>query len=252
MLNPTRRYTGSGLIPCKDVPFALTDNVPLPPGFQGLAGTVLGQQEATGASANEVQTLTAAGAIEGGVFALVAADGAVSTKIPWNATAAQAQQALESVYGAGNVIASGGPFPGAVLTVTFQGMLAAMPQPLLKVISGLTGAGAGVTIARTTAGQSPTGYFGLYNAANVDGTETARCVLQFDTVVDPFGKVTFGQQGSGDDNGCKDYQAPAWFRGIFKTSELIGLDEPAISQLGRLLVGNASQLNLPTTQLLIG
>lgn len=109
----------------------------------------------TGASTNEVQTITITGTPTGGSFALTFR-GPVSTSLAFNATAAQVQAALEplSTIGFGNVVCAGGPLPGTPVTVTFQNNLAAMNVSLLQVVAlALTGGTTpAITVTETTPG----------------------------------------------------------------------------------------------------
>lgn len=107
-----------------------------------------------GAGTNEVQTLSITGSPTGGSFTLTF--GAQTTAaIPWNATAAQVDAALEllSTIGEGNVLCAGGPLPGSPITITFVGALAATNVALITDTSSLTG---GTTpdaaVAETTPG----------------------------------------------------------------------------------------------------
>ena len=69
---------------------------------------------------NEVQTFTAPVGILGGAFQLYFAD-TDSVYLPWNATAAQLQEAMVTIIGTGNFVAVGGPLNVAPITGTFTG-----------------------------------------------------------------------------------------------------------------------------------
>lgn len=94
------------------------------------------------AGTNEVQTLTETGTPAGGTFKLQFRGQRTAT-IPYNATAAQVDTALEalSLIGVGGVLSAGGPFPGTPITVTFNAApYAATNVPNLTVVeSALTG-----------------------------------------------------------------------------------------------------------------
>jgi hypothetical protein len=91
--------------------------------------------------ANATQTLTETGAPTGGTFTLTY-NGATTSGIPYNATAAQVATALNALpAAAGNGFAtSGGALPGTPVVITFQNGLGNAPQSTLVAnSSGLTG-----------------------------------------------------------------------------------------------------------------
>lgn len=79
-----------------------------------------------------------------------------------------------------------------------------------------------------------TGVFTAYLDTAVDGSQTAKKILQYDATTDATGYVTIGDQGE------KQPTAPAWFCGTFRTSELTGLDAAGITDLGRLISGSVT------------
>jgi hypothetical protein len=99
----------------------------------------------------DVQTLNTTGAPTGGTFTLVYG-GAPTTPIPWNATAAQVQAALEVIPAlTGKIVCTGGPIPPGYITVTFKA--AAAQTPITLGINSLTGGTTpAVTVVRTTLG----------------------------------------------------------------------------------------------------
>jgi hypothetical protein len=106
----------------------------------------------TGASVNAVQTVTITGTPTGGTFVLTFGDVA-TTDLPYNATPAAVQSALQALpaIGTGNVTVTGAP--GGPYTVTFVGALAGQSVPQLTATSDLTGGVTpNVTVATTTAG----------------------------------------------------------------------------------------------------
>ena len=107
---------------------------------------------------DEVQKVTIDPSATGGTFAL-SFKGAASAPIPWNASPAQVQLALEEVagIGAGGVsVASanpGGGTPGGPYEVTFQGSLGELDVPALAAsAAGLIATTKSVTIATLTEG----------------------------------------------------------------------------------------------------
>lgn len=86
------------------------------------------------------QSVTITGAPTGGTFVLTF-KGASTNPLAFGSTAAAVQTALEGLptIGVGNVTVTGGPLPGTALTVTFAGVLAGAPQPLMTAVGSFTG-----------------------------------------------------------------------------------------------------------------
>jgi hypothetical protein len=206
------------------------------------------------AGTNEVQTFSIIGTPTGGTFTLSFKSVATGT-IAYNADAPTIQTALRAIstINGANVTVSGtnpGPF-----TVTFIGTLAAAPQPLLvgngAALTGGSGMGVTVaegtlgviplTIAQTTVGGAGTrGTFKAYASGNTDGSQVAKCILQFDCAVDASGNITLGGQTGGDEHHVTQPSAPAFFVGDFKCEHLTGLDATAVTALGRLTEGTTT------------
>ena len=109
---------------------------------------------ASGAGTNEVQTVAQGGTWTGGTFTLTFG-GFTTDPIPYNATAAQVQRALEMLpsIDVGNVVCTGGALPGSLVSVTFVGALSATNVAALTAsAAGLTGSTPSVTLATTTPG----------------------------------------------------------------------------------------------------
>lgn len=200
-------------------------------------GTVLGQ--VTGASANDVQTISSSAT--GGTFTLSFATTTgtqTTTALNYNATAAQVQAALQALsnIGSGNVTCTGGPLATAIVC-TFGGSMANQPQPVLTINSSLTGGTA--SVAHTTTGQTK-GALKAYNSSNSDGSETAIGLLQYDLVTDQQGTAYLGSSFVGGVSQYSELAAQVFIRGYFYTNQLTGLDSTAVSALGRLVNGTVS------------
>lgn len=76
------------------------------------------------------------------------------------------------------------------------------------------------------------GTFKVYATGNADGSETAKCIMQYDVVTDASQKVTIG----GGEAGQKYETAPVYFSGYFRTTELVGLDAAGIVDFGGHMV----------------
>jgi hypothetical protein len=82
-------------------------------------------------------------------------EGQTTTAIPWNATAAQVQAAIEATSGVaiGEVACSGGPLPGTAVDVTFQNGLGGKNITTMVSTDSLTGGSAPASAVTTpTAG----------------------------------------------------------------------------------------------------
>lgn len=243
----TLQFTGDGIIPCWAPEEAKTDAAQLIPGTYA-AGTVLGQQ-ATLTAANDVQTLTVTGTPTGGTFVLTF-NGDVTAAIAYNAAAADVQAALEALpsIGTGNVVGSSGPLPGTAVVLTFGSALGNRQMPNISIYSAsFTGGTApAASVAHTTPGRTLGASFAAYNDSNSDGTQTAKCVLKFATVVDTFG---YHKSGGGEWRNTTTKSAPVYVKGHFKTAELVGIDANGCADLGRIVRGSTAQLTSQVTVL---
>jgi hypothetical protein len=121
-----------------------------------------------GTVANEVQTVGLGAATAGTVA--ITFDGETTGAIAFNATAAAVQVALNAMSNVsdGDIVASGGPFPG-IVTLTFGGKYAGVNVAEVTVApTGLTGGA--VTVATTTQGGQAGGVTdGRGDRANIVG-----------------------------------------------------------------------------------
>lgn len=80
------------------------------------------------------------------------------------------------------------------------------------------------------------GLFAEYATANMDGTQTARAILEYACHVSPTGEITLPGEWGGTVPA-----APVYIAGYFRTEELTGLDSGGIGDLaGRLTEGDTS------------
>jgi hypothetical protein len=142
----------------------------------------------------------------------------------------------------------GGVFEGGVVLanlangayiVTFQNDLGAGNVGAMTTDATLLTGGAGTaTVATPTAGSAGTaGTFRAYDPAGSDGRQIARCILEYDVETDSSGNVTLFSSEHGETYAS----APAYFCGTFATADLVGLDDAAVAQLGRLITGTVAQ-----------
>jgi hypothetical protein len=229
---PVYQFSQAKLQPYMNPHMAVEYNVNLSPGTY-LQGTILGQVTT---SASAVQTLTISNAT-GGTFVINGQwpynNTLTSVALAYNASAATIQAALQTMFGSANVTVTGsGPF-----VITFGGMLANRPIPLMTTTSSLTGSSPTATIANTTAGVTA-GQYTTYASGNSDGSQAARVILAIGCTVDASGLITFSSTSGqvGGWWGERRATAPAYFKGIFQTSQLVGLDANAVTNLGGHLV----------------
>lgn len=137
------------------------------PGLEGTTDEIAwllwmfhGTETVTVTGTNAVMTLTTPGTPTGGSFSLVY-DGRQTGTVPFNASAANVDTALEALanLGASQVTCAGGPLPTAV-TITFDGPATQKrPHPLITqgTPNGLTGGSSPTaSIANTTPGVNAT------------------------------------------------------------------------------------------------
>lgn len=326
---------------------ALALPVQLGPSTTYKAGALLGLR--SGAQ-NHVWTIADTPTVSGGTFDI---EGLVNpltgleqdvTDLAYDISNADLEDALEAVFGAGNVAVAGSGLPGNDTTITLQGNLAGFPAPLPTIDStNLTGGGA-LSISLTTEGRSKDTY-DLYSSLKqsdpaaapspsgtgsgggfaagaymvqvtyetaegetkgspvatvaltadqqlriaaisglgsnitkvhvyvngqhvgsitvsggtvpqtdftqtsgtagkriptVNTTGRARAIVPATVTTDARGRPSLADQSGGDHLGGHDPSSHAWFRGLFRTTDLTGLDDDAVAQLGRLVKGTTS------------
>jgi hypothetical protein len=130
-----------------------------------------------GAGTNAVQTITVTGTPTGGTFTLNF-DGATTTTILYNSTAAQLQAILDALptIGTGNTLVAGGALPGTPLTVTFRNTLGGAPQPLMTLITNSLTGGSTPTVTPTTTTPGVAGVAALLPSA-VDPFDHMLCLV---------------------------------------------------------------------------
>lgn len=224
---PARRYAQNWLKPSQDHREARTMAVTLGAGYYA-AGTILGDLS-TVTPAAQVWTLTGTGTISGGTYKLQLSGytgygGATTGPIAYNGNTAAIQAALDATFGSGLTVVGGGTLPGTPATITAAGDWANRSLPNFAVLSSLTGSGATLTPTISTPGIFGVGGAGSYAHGNTDGTQTAgrKLLLKYDTIVLPDGTHQFVTSEWAE--GYNTPYALAYFRGMFRTSELVGWD----------------------------
>ncbi len=249
--NALNTYAGEGLQPYLFPEEAKTSPVVLAGGTTYVAGRVLGLVPGTGTAVNEVQTVTITGTPTGGTFKLSFA-GQTTSAIAYNASAATVIAALEALsnIGSGNVAGGGGALPGTAVTITFQGALAGVNVPMMLTADvALTGGTSpAIAVTETTAGKPAAGYWTNYDDSLSDGTQVARRILRDAVETNPDGSIK--QENGASITGRKE--ATSYVSGTFLTSELIGLDAAAVTDLGRIIAGIPATLTDATTVIRIG
>lgn len=229
----TTYYNYSQISPAERPELATRDNVRLPyggptgTGGKFPAGTVLGC--VAGTIQSEVVTLTISGTATH--VSTFTADRVYTVSHAYNASLAAVKTAWEAVFGTGNVAVTG--TPGTNYILTFQNQLA---NVRIGGLFSVTATGGTPSYARTTRGSSGAGQYDAYVDAGTNSCPTtARSILEFDYLSDPLGGLVLQGQPSG-----QPYSPPAFFTGIFKVSDLTGLDANAVSDPGfRIYQGTA-------------
>lgn len=115
----------------------------------------LGTKYVGSAGTQEINTLSETGTISGGTYTITL-DAQTTAAIPYNATAAQIQAALEALsnIAPGDVIVTGGPVHTAAVVITFTGTLngTVTGAPVTVNVASLTGSTPGINVTRTQTG----------------------------------------------------------------------------------------------------
>lgn len=244
-VNPTIQYTLTKVEPIFPEEGGQSP-VNFMPNLTVARGTVLGQVSA--ANASEVQTLDFGGTVSGGTFTLsiTGPDGGTTyttAALAYNISNANLKIAIDALlasagYVGATVTIGGGACPTDA-TVTFGGTAANWNMPLMVATSSLTGSSPTLVVTETTAGNR-IGLWGAYNDGASDGREVAKAIAVYDFRTDSLGRVVYAAAGDSPEYGIYYTSAPAWFKGRFRTTDLVGLDANGIADLGRLESGTAA------------
>lgn len=204
----------------------LKEPVNLAPSTVFAKGTILGPVTS---SANDVQTFTATGTPTGGTFTFTVynlLNGVTSNLvIPFGATATVLQSLANTIFGTGNTVATGGPWPGTPLVLTGAGQLVGMPIPI--AVAGANaftgGSSPAASVAHTTLGRSA-GTFAPYLSGNSDGSQVGGRILEYPCATDASGNVWLGNLAGASDNGIYRSDAISFISGYFRSQDLVGLD----------------------------
>lgn len=242
MLTPVRTYTPApGLQPLFQFGSqGLNQGVSLPAFSNFVQGGVLGYVPNTnaGVAVNDQWTISISGSP--GTFTTVI--GGVPQTFAYNVPLATMLSALQQQWNIGTVTIPGLPAqgpanigvtgtPGSSYVLTFQNALGGINIPEITVSSA---GGCTATIVHTTPGQPAGGYYNTYASGNSDGSQIPQCCLQYSVATNGQGQCVLGGSaglyGDGiDATGGYEWQAPAWFEGYFKGSDLFTIDSNAIS-----------------------
>jgi hypothetical protein len=103
--------------------------------------SMMARKEAYGLASplgNERQTITVTGSPTGGSFSFIF-DGKTVAGIPYNVTAGALQTTLDTNFGTGQFVVTGGPLPGTPIVIDFRGRYAFFDQPLITFTPAFTG-----------------------------------------------------------------------------------------------------------------
>lgn len=142
---------------------------------------------------------------------------------------------------AAGVVLTGGSTPTLAITV---GVIT-LPTGATGVKYYVNGfyAGTSTGIETTLNGFAATGSIPpvsntAFTATN--GLHVAKAISVYDFRTDEVGNVIWGDGNTSPEFGAKDQTAPAWFGGVFKTTDLTGLTADAVNDLGRLWSGTVA------------
>jgi len=84
------------------------------------------------------------------------------------------------------------------------------------------------------------GLYAAYSNAASDGTQTAAAIAMYDMQVAATGIITFSDdsEATGGDHRETHLTAPVYVAGVFRTTDLVGLDAAAVAELGRIIRGS--------------
>lgn len=133
---------------------------------------------------------------------------------------------------------------GSVFLIEFQNYLGNQNvAALTTTATSLTGGAGTATVATVTAGSAGTpGSFKAYLSTATDGSQVPKCFLQYPCATDSSGNITFGTVAGVSSHGETFKSAPAFFGGVFKTTDLKisggagSLDANAISVLNGAII----------------
>ncbi len=186
----------------------------------------------------------------GGTFTLTFG-GVTSAAIAYNASVATIQAALDAMSTLGpsatQVLAGAAALgtSGGTFLIMFTGANAFTDVGAVTgSTAGLTGASPTLTVTKIFDGVAVTSV-GLYKAyvySATDGSQNAKCLLEFDAATDASGNITLGTGSSGGEHQQTQTYVTAYVSGDFFTQDLVkqgagSLDNNAVTQLGRLVEG---------------
>ncbi len=178
------------------------------------------------------QSLTVNGSPTGGSFTLTtSAPLPVNTtgSLPYDATSAQVQAALEAIVGAGNVSVSNGQLPGSVLLITFGGAYSGEPIPNLAANPALTGGTSpSIDIETDTAGS-------LADPSNIISVPNTIAAISGD---DAQVRVIVDGSHTGGSTGFVLDASQSVIRGLAIEGFGIGIAIPASTDVGDLIQGD--------------
>jgi hypothetical protein len=121
---------------------------------------------------------------------------------------------------------------GAIGLNVYAGLTEAEAQ---LIGTSTTGAAADYDVPTVEGKTPPT----INTATAGDGTDVAKGLLMYDCTTDTNGNITHSYEAGQSSfiPGATGLVTPIFWRGIFRTTDLIGLDANAVSQLGRLVSG---------------
>lgn len=228
-INPAINYASDPLLPVMlpGAKQAVEYPVNLAPLTTFTKGTVMAQVGTAGT--NDVQTITAPGS---GNYKLtftnpLTGNSAQTANIAFGANDATVLAALQPIV----TSTGGGTAAVSSLAVTFSGLLASRPVPLMTTTAG--------SVAHTTTGRTANTW-AAYNDSNSDGTQTARGIMKYTCTTDASGNVSYSTSSNGGPWGETSAYGQVYISGYFNTAQLTGLDANGVADFGRLINGTTT------------
>lgn len=230
---PSSTFTINRIDPAMEPEAAAEMAVNLMPSLSYPAGQVLGEQIGTDEVSQVVIDAT------GGVWVFTYA-GQSTPNLAWDIGAAALQDAIEALSNVGFGNARVQDTAALTHRISWIGALGSqnIAAPTTTA-TGLTGGAGTAAVTTVTAGVAGTpGRYGKYDNAATDGRQVAKGILRYACVTDANGLVTLGTGTAGSGEwGHTTRSIDMFYRGIFWTDQLTGLDAAGITDLGVLING---------------
>jgi hypothetical protein len=161
-------FEGNGLVNLDFLDMAVYQPIGTPANAANFNVAIYGCHfEGYGSRGKLLQTITITGVPSAGTFTLN------GQTLNWNADATAIQTACDAAFGVGNCVVTGGPLPGAQVTLTFQGIYQFAFGPTVTIVNSITGGSYVINTVRPDGRNiSLKGGKGIYITGCVDSAAT--------------------------------------------------------------------------------